>query len=795
MKQLVRTVSFGLIYLLLGWIGLALAIPPGYASPVFPAAGLAVAIVLYFGKRILPSVWLGSISINILVAIQNGNCNLVGILIAAILAFGATLQALGAYYIVKRWRRDLWHKIETEKDAIIFLLLSGPIASLVSATVGISTLFLFKIIPPSEYLFSWWNWWTGDTLGVLIFAPLVLIFLFRTASPWKERRVAVTLPMLLTLLLVGTAYLGITHWERNRLNQKIEDYGKQIVQLLDHRFIAHQEVLASLSRLIEELPDMTYQQFEHFTKLTIHENPDIFALSYNPYITHRQKQAFEQSMAKKSPLPHFMITERDPQKNLTPAADRPAYVAVQYIYPLIGNQPAIGFDINSEPIRRDAIERALKSQKIALTQPLRLVQEQQERPGVLLLQPAYKIRDNESVPHQLIGFAVGVIKIDEMIRIAMEKKIRDDFVISITDPLAENNKQLLFRSDNGESKPATAFSSKFQIIKADRLWYIEVSPTESFLKNNRTWIAWSTGIVGLIFATLLQILLLAMTGRNSTISQKVKEQTLELTQTKNELEQINNTLQRRIDETIFELRKQDQVLITQGRQAAMGEMIANIAHQWRQPLNALSMLITNIFSLYDSNQLTKTYMAETFATADNLIQKMSSTINDFRNFFKQDKEVVAFSALEQLRAARNLMDHAFQNNRIYVTIDAVSDCRLKGHPNEYSQVLINLLCNAIDAIQEAGIPDGQIYITLTQHDGAGRVSIRDNGGGIKEDMLKKIFEPYFSTKPSGTGIGLYMSKTIIERNMTGTLTVNPIENGTEFVVSLPVAKEPDDERP
>jgi len=265
--------------------------------------------------------------------------------------------------------------------------------------------------------------------------------------------------------------------------------------------------------------------------------------------------------------------------------------------------------------------------------------------------------------------------------------------------------------------------------------------------------------------------------------QRIQE---ELAEKQVQLETINNSLQERIQKTVSELREKDQVLISQSRQAAMGEMIGNIAHQWRQPLNALAMAIANIQGAYQHNELTEEYMTKAVGTANRLIQKMSTTINDFRNFFKPDKEIVAFSALEQIKCAIALVESGLKSRNITISLDAPEDCMLVGFPNEYSQVLLNLLSNAKDAVIESNSENGTIDVFLLKQGENGCVSVRDNGGGITVDVLDKIFEPYFSTKKMGTGIGLYMSKMIIERNMNGKILACNIKGGSEFTVITPL---------
>ena len=260
-----------------------------------------------------------------------------------------------------------------------------------------------------------------------------------------------------------------------------------------------------------------------------------------------------------------------------------------------------------------------------------------------------------------------------------------------------------------------------------------------------------------------------------------------------QLEEFNLTLEKRIQETVAELRQKDQIMINQSRLAAMGEMIGNIAHQWRQPLNALGLLIYNIKDAFQFNTLNAEYLDQAVADGNRMVQNMSTTISDFSNFFRPDKEFVAFSATQQIRAAILLVESSYNNNNIAIHLDAPNDLELMGFPNEYSQVLLNLLSNAKEAVLGRNQLHQQLSrgvgIRLTERDGYGCVTVADNGGGISALILDMIFDPYFSTKDRGSGIGLYMSKMIIERNMYGSITARNIEEGAEFTVCTPLAKE------
>jgi signal transduction histidine kinase len=281
---------------------------------------------------------------------------------------------------------------------------------------------------------------------------------------------------------------------------------------------------------------------------------------------------------------------------------------------------------------------------------------------------------------------------------------------------------------------------------------------------------------------------LALFDQNRALANLVQERTAELTAKQSQLEAINLSLQQRVDETVAELRQRDKAMISQSRQAAMGEMIGNIAHQWRQPLNALAVLLVNIQQAEQYNELTADYLADCVKDGSKLIQKMSTTINDFSNFFIPDKEALLFSAIDQINSAVSLLRAAFAHQNISIALEIDNDLMLTGFPNEYSQVLLNLLSNAKDAIKGCDGVEGKVFIRLYEHEGFGCVSVSDNGGGIDPEVIDKIFEPYFSTKNMGTGIGLYMSKMILEKSMNGTIEAYNIEGGAEFTVRTPLTR-------
>jgi PAS domain S-box-containing protein len=234
------------------------------------------------------------------------------------------------------------------------------------------------------------------------------------------------------------------------------------------------------------------------------------------------------------------------------------------------------------------------------------------------------------------------------------------------------------------------------------------------------------------------------------------------------------------------LREKEQLLIQQSRQAAMGEMIGNIAHQWRQPLNALGLIIQQTVLFYDLGELSSEVLNKNASQSRELIKHMSQTIDDFRNYFRPDKEKVQFNLSESIADTLSLINASFKNQDIDIELIVKNDSVIYGYRNEYAQVLLNILNNARDVLTERGTVDPRVTITIGSDGGRAIVTIADNAGGISEEIMDKIFDPYFTTKGPqlGTGLGLFMSKSIIEKNMGGRLSVCNIAHGAEFRIEV-----------
>ncbi|GAB6109692.1 ATP-binding protein [Fusibacter bizertensis] len=248
------------------------------------------------------------------------------------------------------------------------------------------------------------------------------------------------------------------------------------------------------------------------------------------------------------------------------------------------------------------------------------------------------------------------------------------------------------------------------------------------------------------------------------------------------------TMKRLFDKEMEENKKREALMIYQSRLAAMGEMIGNIAHQWRQPLSGLAMIYNNIIDAYKYDELDEAYLEAQGVRHADLVKFMSSTIDDFRFFFDPKTEKRDFLISSVSDRTLDFLKETIRLNNIEVTVKLENDVLINGLPNQLSQVLFSIIKNAIDAIVQNNTEEKKIFLDISRTDENLTMTILDSGGGVDTNFLPKLFDAYFTTKDeqTGTGLGLYISKVIIEKNFKGNINAANKENGLCITINFPI---------
>jgi len=265
---------------------------------------------------------------------------------------------------------------------------------------------------------------------------------------------------------------------------------------------------------------------------------------------------------------------------------------------------------------------------------------------------------------------------------------------------------------------------------------------------------------------------------NLSLEKRVKEQT-------HELQELNQTLEQRISEEISKNKEKQQVMFWQSRLASLGQMLANIAHQWRQPLTELNLTLFNMKKTSLSNQ--NENFINFYTQSKEIIKNMSNTIDDFTNFFNPKKEKDIFDLSSSIIEALQISQRIIQKENISIKTD-FENIKILGIRNEFTQIIINLIQNSKDAFTCNNILQREINIITKVKNNYACIEVNDNAGGIKEENIEKIFEPYFTTKhtSSGTGLGLFMSKMICEQAFNGSIKFKNNDRGVNFMITIPL---------
>lgn len=520
----------GALYFALGKLSALLAIPPGYATAVWPPAGLALAAALFCGPRVALGIVAGSMLGNALTAAASTSQMPMALALpmAVTMGIGAWLQAVvGARLLLRRMPADLG--LVREHDITVFLLVGGPLSCLVSASIGVAALVATGATPAGDFAYSWWTWWVGDTIGVVIFAPLLLIAFGGDHPLWRRRRATVAGPLVLGFAVVVVLFVQVSERENNRLRHEFDRRATALGHALHQQFNENGEVAHAVVGLFHTATVVSRADFHTFADQMLARHPEIQALSYVQVVADADRAAYEAGVRAEG-HPQFTITEEGPDGALRPASRRDWYAPVTYLQPMNTNAEAFGFDVSSEVSRRATLQKASDRGELLATPPIRLVQQPKGELGFLLVAPVFQRgqRPNSAAERQaaLRGFITVVLLAQGVVEAELAKLDTTGTTLCLIDQTPEQPARILFAGFGAHrlqctvhepirtARPglSTAFTAAGRQLRAD------FAPTASYASDQRSWQPWSVLAVGLFFVALLGAVLLTLTGREMELA-------------------------------------------------------------------------------------------------------------------------------------------------------------------------------------------------------------------------------------------------------------------------------------
>ncbi len=524
------------VYALVGAATLSIGQYAGLASPVWPAAGLAFAVVYEWGWRMAPAVVAGSFVANIVTLALTDSLTMTDVGVASAIALGAALQAVAASWLVV-WTVGHRASLSGGTQIVAFLLLAGPLACLINSTVATGAQVAAGLVSIDKALLVGVTWWAGDAIGVVVFAPLVLMLLPGQREVWAGRRARVAIPSLIGVALFVGFFAQADVQTRAERQLLVAALASDAAGELERNVALHQEVLEGMSSFFKSSQLVDVEEFSTYASGALERFPNLQALSWNPLLAAEELVAFEQNQRVEQGLDGYTVTERNANGELVPVGPREEYVVVAYIEPIAGNEQALGFDINSNPARQEAIARARELGVAAATAPIDLIQEAGTQKGMLALVPVYEGGERPSDPAgqraALRGFAVGVYRLGDLLNDTFSgpgwRNVQVELV-DVTDPASPEEVAVRVAPDPPTvdltaTDGSTTAGDEFSVY--GRNWRVEVTPTSGALANPTRAVASSIDVLGLVLLTLLQAFILLVTGNERAAVRRAEDASVE----------------------------------------------------------------------------------------------------------------------------------------------------------------------------------------------------------------------------------------------------------------------------
>ena len=539
---LFRVLLISASYTLFGMLSLVLAAKYGYAATIFPSSGIALGFLCIFGYTALAGIYIGSFILNTWIV---GAITVTGLVQATIIALGATGQALIGILLIRRFVGQQI-SLDRERSSITFLCIA-ICSSIVSPSIATEVLYMTKTLDGSDVVLNWVNWFVGDAVGAITVAPLIIIVSNKRNVFWYSRMITIGLTTGIAVVLLGSLYYQVSRWDQARVRDDVKSLSNQIVQVIHDHLVGHLDVVFSIKAYFRANAKrgVTFREYDEFLRGFESKFPGIQALEFVPRVTNSDRVSFEAKIRAEG-YKEFTVRESGADGKMVAVGNRPAYFPVTYVFPLQGNERAVGFDLASNPARLAAMKASATLDRQVATAKIILVQDKDKGAGFLVFDPLY-VENSAQSPQRfcidnVYGFALGVFKVKALVDGALSVVSHSDVSVNILQVGDDLKNDAIY-----ESSPAIkldesgAYNSLMNIEVAGQKWIIIITPTKKFVSEKRSNQGWWVLLLGLAGIGILEVLLLGVTGRAAAVERLVENRTEELDSAQKTLRTILDT--------------------------------------------------------------------------------------------------------------------------------------------------------------------------------------------------------------------------------------------------------------
>lgn len=731
-------------------------------SPFWPSAGFALAFLLIYGVRHWPGVFIGAATA-VIVGVWMSAPGLPGTspLLPLVATMGATVQA-----VIGRWllvRYNVFPTRLTEPSEIgKFLLLAGPCASIVNATLTGFFAAFFGTWNIATIL-AMFTWYTSDVVGTILIAPAFVIL----HNAENRRAIQIGIPLVVAMLLVFTSYGLVRGLVVENTEAEFHRRAAPLARQIDRSLSESIQVVRSMQAFFESSQEVEGHEFHRFAKLLMPADLGVQTLEWTPRVPAANESTFA-AFSSDGRL-RFQLSELGIAGERRPVNIRPEYFPILFAEPEGGNDGSLGFDIASDPVRRDGLERAVKFGDLAVTGPVSLVQGGK---GFLIAGPVYKgdaIPSDESGRRSALeGYVIGVFRIQALVDQALRGLDQTGLQVTLTD-LTNPDRPLLLYGVPPVPQEGQRIVHALHRNFGGRAWVIALVGAPPFPWSEPGYLAWVVLAGGMLFAILLESLLLLITGRTALVESLVALRSAELQEAVEALHITNGELSRTLEER--------------------SRFYAKVTHELRTPLagikEGVGMVREGLAGMVNAEQ------QELLGLVDQEVQRLHRFINEVLDFSKLTSDPL--SVLRPTKVDLNAL--VGQMVRSQQAVAAQKGLALQMHldstlpeigcdADRMAQVILNLLSNALRLTQT-----GHVRVETRFHTGTreAEVIVSDSGPGIAPADQERIFKEFQQTRPGPgtTGLGLAISRQIVEKHGGRIWVESTFGSGASFHILLP----------